>query len=121
MKTTKTILAFIFAFQTAFLFAGNDTPSVFSTESSAAVVLALAPVTPAEATFEDMAPESLFSGLSPVTPGVATFEDCSVEMVSVKALSPETPSVADFTDSTDPVYDDAGLLSPVTPFEADFD
>jgi hypothetical protein len=122
MKTTTTILAVIFTFQIGVLFAGNETISTPSTEVTSSLnILSLAPSSPVEATFEDITVDNVFLGLSPVTPTDASFEDISVEMISVTNISPIIPSVADFSDTIDPVTIDLGQLSPVTPFEAEFE
>ena len=122
MKTTTTILAAIFTLQIGVLFAGNENITTPSTEVTSSLnILYLAPSSPVEATFEDIAMDITFIGLPPVTPVDASFEDFSLEMISVSNLSPIIPVVADFSDGIDQVSIDLGQLSPVTPFEADFE
>ncbi|MCX6268848.1 MAG: hypothetical protein NTW16_16100 [Bacteroidetes bacterium] len=122
MKTTTTILAIIFTLQIGVLFAGNEIVTTPATEAASSLnILSLAPSSPVEATFEDIVVDNTFFGLSPITPTVASFEDFSTELISVKDISPIIPSVADFSDAIDQVTFDPGQLSPVTPFEADFE
>ena len=122
MKTTTTILAVIFTLQTGLLCAGNETLTTPATETTSSLnILLLAPSSPVEATFEDIAVDDTFFGLSPVTPTDASFEDFSSAMISVNTLSPIIPAFADFSDTIDQVAIDLGQLSPVTPFEAAFE
>ncbi|MEI6435839.1 MAG: hypothetical protein WCP32_13415 [Bacteroidota bacterium] len=122
MKTTKIILAVILSLQIGILFAGNENITTPVTEINSTIkTTTLFPLTPAEATFEDITTEITFFGLSPLTPIVASFEDFSVEMVSVIGLSPIMPAEADFTDSVYQVSIDINQLSPVSHYEADFE
>ena len=84
-------------------------------------MMTLVPSAPAEAIFEDMVLENTCLGLSPVTPGVALLEDFAIEMKPMNDLSPVIPSVADFTETADQISIDFRMLSPVIPFEADFE
>ncbi|MCX6278979.1 MAG: hypothetical protein NT004_12925 [Bacteroidetes bacterium] len=122
MKTTKIILAVILSLQIGNLFAGNENICAPVTEVNSTLnTITLVPITPAEATFEDITTEISFFGLSPLTPIVASFEDFSVEMVSANDISPVMPSVADFTDSVYQVSIDINQLAPVSHYEADFE
>ncbi|MCX6279151.1 MAG: hypothetical protein NT004_13800 [Bacteroidetes bacterium] len=122
MKTTKIILAAILSLQIGNLFAGNENICAPVAEVSSTInTITLVPITPVEATFEDITTEITFFGLSPLTPIVASFEDFSVEMVSAIGLSPIMPSEADFTDSVYQVSIDINQLSPVSHYEADFE
>jgi hypothetical protein len=104
MTTMKTIyiLTAILGLQFSTLFAaGNDSdlPASLNNEAFNIPVAAFAPVTPAEATFEEIADDSVLN-LSPVTPKEADFEDETVngEMTSLMYLTPVTPADADFED-----------------------
>jgi hypothetical protein len=119
MKTTTTILAVIFTLQIGVLFAGNEDITTPSTEVTSSLnILSLAPSSPVEATFEDIAVDNTIIGLPPVIPADASFEDFSLELISISDLSPITPLVADFSDSVSINFDQ---LVPITPFEADFE
>ncbi|MEI6435780.1 MAG: hypothetical protein WCP32_13115 [Bacteroidota bacterium] len=122
MKTTKIILAVILSLQIGLSFAGNENLTTLVTEvNSTFNTITLVPITPVEATFEDMTTEFTFFGLSPLTPIVASFEDFYVEMVPAIGLSPIMPAEAEFTDSVHQVSIDINQLSPVSPHEADFE
>jgi hypothetical protein len=97
MKTTTIILAAIFTLQASFLFAGNE--SVTSTSTPVEITLdiaALVPVTPAEATFEDVVPVIDLGSLAPVVPVEADFSDTVDQTIDISSLAPVTPMVADF-------------------------
>ena len=122
MKTTTIIIAAIFTLQASILFAGNDNISTpVTNETSAITITALAPSTPAEATFEEMIPVNEMNSLIPVTPTEATFEEMPAEMISLVLLAPLTPVTADFNDSTDSITIDSSTLATVTPATADFE
>ncbi|MCX6304083.1 MAG: hypothetical protein NT040_03860 [Bacteroidetes bacterium] len=74
MKATTTILAAVLTLSMNVLFASND-GAVMNSETNS-FHISLAPVTPAEATFEEMndATATAFI-LAPVTPSVADFSD----------------------------------------------
>jgi hypothetical protein len=76
MKATTIILAALFTFQVSVLFAGNESTTVTSaTVETTLDMTALIPVTPAEATFEEVNSEVIdFTALVPATPMVADFE-----------------------------------------------
>jgi hypothetical protein len=112
MKTTTIILAALLVLQVNFLFASGDNAPMANTNAA----MTLAPVTPVEATFEEMTAVNV---LMPITPAEATFDDMPVLMISTSDLSPETPGVAEFEDAGDVI--DNGMLAPVTPNVADFE
>jgi len=119
MKTTTIILAGLFTLQTSLLFAGNETV----TPNTARVLLtpaALAPVPPAEATFEDFPEPAEPALLAPITPPEAGFEDTAEIFPDLSGMAPSTPGVADFGDAPEP-GPDFSLLPPVPPAEADFE
>jgi hypothetical protein len=119
MKTTITILATLFILQINFLFAGNDgIPLNTNKEMNFRIILLLAPVTPREATFEDVTPLKEVILLSPVTPKEASFEDESEDLTI--SLAPEPPSEADFDDDDALLNADVVSLAPSTPATADF-
>ncbi|MEI7661851.1 MAG: hypothetical protein WCK34_06630 [Bacteroidota bacterium] len=129
MKTIYVLAAILgLQFNTIFA-AGNfsDSPASLNNSSSPATVIALAPVTPAEATFEAI-PEmnentKIITGLTPELPVVANFSDeAPSPEVSISTLAPVTPKEADFEEVTAitaslPVIN----LAPVTPAVADFE
>jgi hypothetical protein len=83
----------------------------------------LAPVTPCEATFEDVS-EMYFAGIAPVTPDAATFDDApeSGFALSASEFAPATPAEASFDDCTpEKPCIDVHRIAPVTPETADFD
>ncbi len=106
MITMKTfyILTALLGLQYNILVAGNLTSgsTINSNEITLTDLSALAPVTPKEADFSDVAPESgnNYKDLAPVTPKEADFEE-GAGMTSVNDLinlAPELPSEADFED-----------------------
>ncbi|MCX6250222.1 MAG: hypothetical protein NTX61_05665 [Bacteroidetes bacterium] len=120
MKTTTIILAAIFALQVNFLFAANDgVPLKSGAELNYNSSMILAPVTPKEATFEDLSFSYEFSVLAPVTPTEAFFEDAIEEVININ-LVPVTPFEADFNDEP-AEFINAHSLAPVIPIAADFD
>jgi hypothetical protein len=127
MKATTIIIAAVLSLQVSFLSAGNNdlNPNV-NNETSLYNIEMLAPVTPAEATFED-ATETValnfdLSLLAPVTPMEADFSDVVPEKnIDLTILAPVTPAEADFNESSNPVNSDLNMLAPVTPAEADFE
>ena len=132
MITMKTIyvLAAILGLQFNTIFAaGNfsDSPASLNNSSSLTKVLALAPVTPIEATFEAI-PEmsenmNMITLLTPALPVVADFSDeAPSPEVSISTLAPVTPKEADFEDVTaNSVAIPVINLAPVTPAVADFE
>jgi hypothetical protein len=120
MKTITIILATLLILQINSLFASNDgVPMKANKEMSFNAVLSLAPVTPKEATFEEMATAAETFILAPVTPKEAAFED-EAEDLSITNLAPVTPAEADFNDDEPAQNTDTISLAPVTPAEADF-
>jgi hypothetical protein len=99
MKTAMILLVTVLTLQFNMLFAGTDGTSISTANSEKAVItLALAPVTPAEATFEDVTAPADFSFLAPGTPSVATFDDI-LQNKDMPTLAPVTPAEADFSDT----------------------
>ena len=123
MKTIFTLLAAIFTLQAGIIFADNNTFSApASSANSTSFITFLAPVTPAEATFEvDIASTIDFANLAPVVPIEADFNDVAPESaIDLLNLMPVTPAEADFYDAPDGVVD-IHALAPVTPAVADFE
>ena len=77
MKKTILLLAAIFALQVNILVAGNEEHSRNSVDAAALKInMVLAPVTPLEATFEEIAePVDTIRNLAPVNPAVADYEE----------------------------------------------
>jgi hypothetical protein len=118
MKATTIILTAIFALSMNVLFASNDGAAVNSETN--AFQNALAPSTPAEATFEDANEATAIAfNLAPVSPIEADFSDAIPEMnIDISTLAPVTPIEADF--ASDDETTNASVLAPVTPSVADF-
>jgi hypothetical protein len=118
MKTTTTIiLATLLSLSINVLFASND-GAILNNDLNATSI-ALAPSTPAEATFDEMN-EAVVMNLAPVTPAEADFtESVSETTFDISALAPVTPGEAGFASEEDPSVD-ASALAPVTPPVADF-
>jgi hypothetical protein len=137
MRTTmlimrKTIYIFVvllgFQFHTVYASVKNSETVTFSTEIVSGVTSdILNPVTPAEATFEDVAEtnmlESYIFELAPVAPRVADFTDgAPAAEINSLILAPETPKEADFEDDQVTINTSANQgLPPVTPPVADFE
>jgi len=120
MKTITTILATLLILQVNFLFANHDgVPVKTVREMNFSAVQLLTPVTPKEATFEEMTPATEILILAPVTPKEASFED-EEEDLNITSLAPVTPAEADFNDDGPALNRDMVSLAPVTPAEADF-
>jgi hypothetical protein len=120
MKTNTIILATLLILQVSSLFAINDgIPMNTNKEMNLSTVLLLAPVTPKEATFEEMSPTAEILFLAPVTPKEASFED-EAEGFSINHLAPVTPAEADFNDDEPALNANTISLAPETPSEADF-
>jgi|GEM_PF-4212401 len=111
MKTMKTIYSItrnklvLFTFlaglqASALVAAGNVHPAEASRDKAASVITAIAPLTPAEATFEDGtdARESVmtFQALAPIVPAVADFGDEMQAEINLEKLAPVTPAEAEF-------------------------
>lgn len=119
MKTKIIIIAAVLFLQAGFLFAGNESTS--APVASPIATIRLAPTTPVEATFEEVAFVNECSALVPVTPWEATFEDMPTEMISMVDLAPSLPNVADFDDYVVTITIDNALLATVTPAFANFE
>ncbi len=121
MKTTITLLAAVLTLSASVLFAGNETSSTpVSNENTTITMEFLAPVAPAEATFEDCTVNDT-EHLVPVTPSEATFEEMPADVYTVFDLAPVAPIQADFEDIVAQVTIDNETLAPVTPAAADFE
>jgi hypothetical protein len=119
MKATTTIIAVILTLSIYVLFASNDGAAVNNNMTSSTFT-ALAPATPAEASFEEMndATVSAFN-LAPVSPIEADFSDAISETtIDITTLAPVTPIEADF--ASDDETTNASVFAPVTPSVADF-
>lgn len=87
---------------------------------------ALAPVTPKEATFDDVLPEKAPSmvSLAPIAPKEATFDndDCSLDISTelLREVAPITPAEADFNDASLDADKDINAVKFTAPLEADF-
>jgi hypothetical protein len=116
MKTTIVSLASIFALTWSSLCAANPTAgdeknSGLKSESeliySAETMHQLAPVTPAEATFEDLdsvnfqkKDQAGISKLAPETPVEASFDEILIlPSIRIAPLAPETPQEASFEET----------------------
>lgn len=134
MKTSKTmitlksfyILTTILGLQFNMIIAGNlnSGSSYNTTELNTAELITLAPATPKEADFSDVAPESgnELKNLAPLTPKEAEFEEATGTSATklLINLMPELPSEADFSDGE--VNQSMNInLAPSTPSEADFE
>lgn len=132
MKTMKTIyvLAAFLGLPFSTIYAAGsltEAPASLNSNTSYTASLTLAPVTPAEATFEELIlPNGSMPGLTgliPGTPSEADFNDeAPAAAVSAAVLAPVTPKEADFEE----VKDDNGCISaielaPVTPACAEFE
>jgi hypothetical protein len=135
MKTKSTIIAAILTITTTILFAENDIVSNrIANENTSASLAAIAPVTPIEATFEEvstviidfatLAPsmplEADFSDAIPVIPTEASFEDVCTSIIDLAILAPSLPLEADFSDAAPAANIDMTILAPAAPVEADF-
>lgn len=124
MKTFY-ILTAILGLQFNMLVASNLTSgsNLSNKEINLTDLSALAPGTPREADFSDVAPESSnnYNHLAPANPKVASFEEPAQlnESGNLMNLAPELPSEADFNDSESTLPNIN--LTPVTPVEADFE
>jgi hypothetical protein len=118
MKATTILLAAVLTLSINVLFAGNDEASVVSETNS--FHASLAPVTPAEAIFEE-SNEALATAfmLAPVSPVEADFSDAISETtIDMITLAPVTPIEADF--ANDDETTNVSVFAPVTPSVADF-
>ena len=120
--STITIIAAVLTLHTGLLFAGNENiSSAVINEATTISMEFLAPVAPAEATFEDFNIVNEVTSLAPVMPSEATFEEMPVDATSVFDLAPVAPIRADFDDAVGDNSIDISSLAPVTPIVADFE
>lgn len=129
MKTLYMLLAFLgLQFNTLFAAANLNEATLLSRNAAAAITLnILAPTTPMEATFDDVAeafsPVVINNPLAPATPMVADFSDGAPSMeINSVALAPVTPREADFEETS--ILENASTtddLSPATPADATFE
>jgi hypothetical protein len=119
LKATMIILAAVLTLSMNVLFASNDGAAVINNMKSSTFT-ALAPATPAEATFEDVNDATAIAfNLSPVSPIEADFSDeFSETTIDIITLAPVTPIEADF--ASDDETTNASVLAPVTPSVVDF-
>ncbi|MCX6246143.1 MAG: hypothetical protein NTW10_00280 [Bacteroidetes bacterium] len=101
MKATTIIIAAVFSLLVSSSFADNNMTLAPVTETNATTSLvSLAPVTPVEATFEEIATLTDYTVFAPVTPLEAGFDESDlVQPVDYSTLPPTTPSEADFSDT----------------------
>lgn len=97
MKTIHILIIALFSLQVSVLFAGNES---FASASAPIEIVPditnIIPVTPSEATFEDMPDDVIdFNAFAPVTPAEAQFEEMVPE-IDLEKLAPVIPQVADF-------------------------
>lgn len=127
MKATTIIITAVLSLQISVLFAGNHEISpIVNNETVSYDMRTLVPVTPDEATFEDVNLLSDFTfdflTLAPVTPTEADFSDIVPEKnIDLTILVPVAPAEADFNDIIENQAVDFTSLAPVTPIEADFE
>ena len=120
MKTTAIIFAALLTLQVSTLFAGTTKESVPASSESYTITLAsLAPVTPAEATFEENTVSNDYTSLVPSLPAEASFDDASCNFNIPADLAPQTPGVAGFDDDETNLF--SKDLAPVIPMAADFE
>jgi len=116
MKATTIILAAALTLSTNVLFASHDEAEV--NRKTTSNFTSLAPITPAEATFEEVS-EATTIVPAPTTPLEADFLDAVIEpSPDISTLAPVTPTEADF--ASDDETTNVRVLSPVTPSVADF-
>jgi hypothetical protein len=96
MKPITIILVTVLTISVNLLFAGTEGATV--NRNNHAATISLAPVTPAEATFEDSSETIDIQSLAPVSPAEADFNSDEDPMVSIRTLDPVTPANADFSD-----------------------
>ena len=117
------IIAAVLTITSSILFAGNDIVSnPVANESASVALAAIAPVTPTEATFEDVSTSVIdFAALAPLMPSEADSSDfASVANIDMTDLAPAVPGEAEFNDSVDMTID-INALAPSTQFVAEFE
>lgn len=123
MKTKSIILAAVLTLTASMLFAGNDIViNRIANENTSVTLAAIAPVTPTEATFEEVSTVTIdFANLAPSLPLEADFSDAApAENIDMTNLAPAAPVEADFNDSVE-ISIDINSLAPSTPFVAEFE
>jgi len=132
MKTTikiaakRTILIFtlFLGFQIQLLMA--ELPTNSGPAKNTLDLSALAPVTPKEATFDDVLPEKAPSmvSLAPKAPKEATFDDVDnsleISIEFLRDVAPVTPAEADFNDASPEADKDINAIKFRAPVEANF-
>jgi hypothetical protein len=99
MKALSTIIiAAVLTLNMNFVFAGNESPATPAVmENSVISLKSVAPVTPLDATFDEVSPEVNVLNLAPYTPGEACFEELTEETtIDLSLIAPVTPEEADF-------------------------
>ena len=121
MKASTIILAALFTLQVSVLFAGNELTTITSSPVETTLnMTALIPVTPTEATFEEVNNVAIdIDALAPVVPVEAAFEEVA-PVIGLGTLAPVTPVEADFSDAADQIIN-VSSLAPVTLMVADFE
>jgi hypothetical protein len=123
-KRAILIFALFLGFQIQLVMAKSPENSTPAKNTSGLSILA--PVTPKEATFDDVLPEKapIMVSLTPITPKEATFDDSysSTEISSefLKKIAPVTPSEADFDDVSPETYKVINVVKFSVPVEANF-
>jgi hypothetical protein len=101
-------------------------PSVTTSDINRSGLTALAPVTPKEATFDDLVPEKapVMVSIAPATPREATFDDdtvtAEISTDLLKKVAPVTPAESDFDDVSPEEYLSISSLKFGAPLEASF-
>jgi len=121
MKTTFYIMLTFFGLQSNLFFADNtNAQAIYSSLYSYP--------TEAYSSDNDLMPLcapafNMLSTLAPVTPAEADFNDSDSNTLDllIPELAPKTPGEADFLDTDTTISGDAGNLAPVIPVEATFD
>lgn len=123
MKATSFIIAGALVLQVSSLLAFNSLPGTNENkDANASLSASLIPITPTEATFDDVTLSYDIASLAPVTPAEAEFFDAVPGAnVDLKWLAPVAPKTADFDADFDALTVNIADLSPLTPAEADFE
>jgi hypothetical protein len=100
MKATTIIMAAVLSLLGSSLFAENNINLAPVAGANATISLvSLAPVTPVEATFEEIVTLTDYSVFAPAIPLEADFNDNEmIQPVDYSTLAPATPAEADFSD-----------------------
>ena len=123
MKAIPFIIAVALILQVSNLLAHNSFPRTNENkDANASLSVSLIPITPTEATFDDVTMSYDIASLAPVTPAEAEFSDAVPSAnVDLKWLAPVAPNTADFDADFDGLTVNFPNLSPWTPAEADFE